>query len=89
MFPSSRYHKNPGGSSVESAKTDKNASYQKCGLGLNWSGNSVLGVGGSGAELLHTFHLDQDLTTADIYEVGVISSANVRVMTHTLANERH
>ena len=49
MFPSSRYHKNPGGSSVESAKTDKNASYQKCGLGLNWSEDSVLVVGGSGA----------------------------------------
>ena len=42
-----------------------------------------------GAELLHTFHLDQDLTTDDIYELGMISSANVRVMTFNLANERH
>ena len=82
MFPSGRYqNKNPGGSS---AKTDKNASYQKCGLGLNWSI-----VERTGAELLHTFHLDQDSVTDDIYEVRVISSANKRVMTQILANERH
>ena len=82
MFPSGRYqNKNPGGSS---AKTDKNASYQKCGPGLNWSI-----VGRTGAELLHTFHLDQDSVTDDIYEVRVISSANKRAMTQMLANEWH
>ena len=44
---------------------------------------------GAGAELLHTFHLDQDLATDDIYEVGVTSAASVRVKTQILANEWH
>ena len=56
-------------------KSDKNASNQKCGQGLNW--DSILVVRGSG--LLPTFHLDQELTTSDIYEVGVTSSANDKV----------
>lgn len=58
------------------------------GIKLVWK--QCLGVGGqAGAELLHTFHLDQDLTIDDIYELGMISSANARVMTRNLANERH